>query len=599
MNERKTVGIYVRVSTEDQAREGYSLKEQKEKLLELCKYRDYQVYKIYEDAGISAKDTNRPKFLEMMEDVKKGHINMIVAYKLDRVTRSSRDLEKLLEELSKYNCDINCALDDINTDTANGKFFTRMLTVLSQLEIERTSERTKFGLNGAIKAGHLPGVLPLGYTKKDKKTIIDESVKDVIIRVFDLYLIGKSYQQISNLFNEEEVLKPKKWYDSTIQKILDNKIYMGDYEQYKRIKGQESVIHENIVEPIISREIFEQCQIQKERNQRTYTRDRVYLFFQRLLCPHCGRIMKLRGSGGKKKKYMYYSCLKCKVHYNEKDVEKTIKTCLKFIIQNDLEMQNYYLPIIGTEKKVDTKDIEFQIKEIEKQNDRMIKAIMSGTFTANDFKEEKLVNEEKLKTLKEKLSTKLDSEIDFNLGTALANRDLTEKRLIDFPNIKNNFDIYWESKSKEEKQEYVAKHIENITIKRDEDGRLYIHKINFRKSFLNMISIMAQEGVFNTLVPVSVNDEEDYFNGTAHISREVIKDYQTRMNEFYDTTYYNIDKMLYEDEEFIPEKNEKILRIFGIKDEDKFSFNDKNSNGEYGMITYKPLHQDESYITNT
>ena len=306
MNERKTVGIYVRVSTEDQAREGYSLKEQKEKLLELCKYRDYQVYKIYEDAGISAKDTNRPKFLEMMEDVKKGHINMIVAYKLDRVTRSSRDLEKLLEELSKYNCDINCALDDINTDTANGKFFTRMLTVLSQLEIERTSERTKFGLNGAIKAGHLPGVLSLGYTKKDKKTIIDESVKDVIIRVFDLYLIGKSYQQISNLFNEEEVLKPKKWYDSTIQKILDNKIYMGDYEQYKRIKGQESVIHENIVEPIISREIFEQCQIQKERNQRTYTRDRVYLFFQRLLCPHCGRIMKLRGSGGKKKKYMEY-----------------------------------------------------------------------------------------------------------------------------------------------------------------------------------------------------------------------------------------------------------------------------------------------------
>ena len=302
MNERKTVGIYVRVSTEDQAREGYSLKEQKEKLLELCKYRDYHVFKIYEDAGISAKDTNRPKFLEMMEDVKKGNINMIVAYKLDRVTRLSRDLEKLLEELSKYNCDINCALDDINTDTANGKFFTRMLTVLSQLEIERTSERTKFGLNGAIKAGHLPGVIPLGYIKKDKKTIIEESSKDVIIRIFDMYLAGKSYQQISNLFNEEGVLKPKKWYDSTIQKIIDNKIYMGDYEQYKRSSKQESVIYENAVTPIISREVFEQCQLQKERNQRNYTRDRVYLFFQRLLCPHCGRIMKLRGSGGKKKK---------------------------------------------------------------------------------------------------------------------------------------------------------------------------------------------------------------------------------------------------------------------------------------------------------
>ena len=101
MNERKIVGIYVRVFTEDQAREGYSLGEQKEKSLELCKYRDYHVYKIYEYAGISAKDTNRPKFLEIMEDVKKRHVNIIVAYKLHRVTRSSRDLEKLLEELKK------------------------------------------------------------------------------------------------------------------------------------------------------------------------------------------------------------------------------------------------------------------------------------------------------------------------------------------------------------------------------------------------------------------------------------------------------------------------------------------------------------------
>ena len=131
---------------------------------------------------------HRPKFQEMLNDVKTGKINYIVAYKLDRVTRSVRDLEELINILEKYNCYLVCDRDDVNTSTANGRFFVRMLTVLSQLEIEIVSERTKFGLNGAIKSGHLPGVVPLGY-KKDgsKKTIIDETTRHIIERIFNLY----------------------------------------------------------------------------------------------------------------------------------------------------------------------------------------------------------------------------------------------------------------------------------------------------------------------------------------------------------------------------------------------------------------------------
>lgn len=145
--ERKVAGIYIRVSTEDQAREGFSLGEQKEKLLQLCKFKEYEVFKIYEDAGISAKDIkNRPAFQEMLADMKKGKINYIVAYKLDRATRSVRDLEELIAVLEKHNTYLVCDRDDVNTSTANGRFFVRMLTVLSQLEIEIVSERTKFGL---------------------------------------------------------------------------------------------------------------------------------------------------------------------------------------------------------------------------------------------------------------------------------------------------------------------------------------------------------------------------------------------------------------------------------------------------------------------
>ena len=154
---KKLCGIYMRVSTEDQAREGFSLGEQKEKLLQLCAFKGYEVFKVYEDAGISAKDMeHRPAFQEMLQDMRTGKINYIVSYKLDRVTRSVRDLEELISQLEKYNCYLVCDRDDVNTSTANGRFFARMLTVLSQLEIEIVSERTRVGLAGAIKEGHVP-----------------------------------------------------------------------------------------------------------------------------------------------------------------------------------------------------------------------------------------------------------------------------------------------------------------------------------------------------------------------------------------------------------------------------------------------------------
>jgi DNA invertase Pin-like site-specific DNA recombinase len=220
--EKKVAGIYIRVSTEDQVREGFSLGEQEEKLRALCQYKDYEIYNVYKDAGISAKDMeHRPQFQQMLEDMKKGKINYIVAYKLDRVTRSVRDLEELISLLEKYNTYLVCDRDDVNTSTANGRFFVRMLTVLSQLEIEIVSERTKFGLNGAIKSGHLPGIVPFGYKKENKKTVIDESLREYVERAFDLYMQGKSYQQIANIYNEEHILN-KKWKDSHFEKMINS-----------------------------------------------------------------------------------------------------------------------------------------------------------------------------------------------------------------------------------------------------------------------------------------------------------------------------------------------------------------------------------------
>lgn len=289
--EKKIAGIYIRVSTEDQVREGFSLGEQEEKLRQLCKYKDFEIYKIYKDAGISAKNMkDRPAFQQMLEDMKAGKLNYIVAYKLDRVTRSVRDLEVLISTLEQYHCYLICDRDDVNTSTANGRFFVRMLTVLSQLEIEIVSERTKFGLNGAIKAGHIPGKVPLGYYRDTDKTLkVDVTTKDIVLRIFELYLEGKSYQTISNILNEDKVLSPnnKKWCDSTIDRIINNKIYMGDYERYKYDTDKETELFVDVVPPIITRAMWEEVQKQKEKNQRSYCRNRVYIFFQKLVCPTC------------------------------------------------------------------------------------------------------------------------------------------------------------------------------------------------------------------------------------------------------------------------------------------------------------------------
>ena len=149
---------------------GFNLPEQREILETFCKFKDYEIVDYYEDAGISAKTGNyRPEFERLKSDIKAKKINTIVALKLDRITRSIFDWEKLITFLDENNAYIDCANDEINTASSNGKMISRLLMSVSQNEIERTSKKTKVGLAGAIKNGHIPHIAPLGYKRKDKK----------------------------------------------------------------------------------------------------------------------------------------------------------------------------------------------------------------------------------------------------------------------------------------------------------------------------------------------------------------------------------------------------------------------------------------------
>ncbi len=578
MEERKIAGIYIRVSTEDQAREGFSLGEQEEKLRQLCNYKEYEVYKVYCDAGISAKDMeHRPKFQEMLKDMRDGKINYIVAYKLDRVTRSVRDLEELITQLEKYNTYLVCDRDDVNTSTANGRFFVRMLTVLSQLEIEIVSERTKFGMVGAIKSGHIPGIKPLGYKNDStRKTIIDPTTAPIIKRVFDLYLQGKTYLQIAKIFNGEKILN-KKWRDTYIEKIINNKIYMGDWEQYKAIgkkEGLEPIIYMNVVEPIVPRYIWEECQAQKIINQRTYTRTRVYTFFQKIKCPHCGKIMKCKGAGGKKKRYIYYNCEKCHENFRESYIEEEFKRIVGQLLRFDNEYNELFLPLFADKEiRIDKSDIEKEIIKLTKQKERIKKAYMSEIVELDDFKEDLKMINDKLDILSKQLERKqeLNNKNNFTPEKVMAKRDI--QRIF----MKNGSDVSlfldeWKAMPKENKQEFIAKYIESLTFEKNKDYPHGIHLIDIKlKALFNeKVDRLSELGLSQVPVEFISNDKSVILNVSYPLKESQVKEY---MKEFKDikgvkihihpTFNYSFEDMPNEII-FDLDKNEKILKLIPI-----------------------------------
>ena len=597
-NERKTAGVYIRVSTEDQAREGFSLGEQEEKLLQLCKFKELEVYKVYKDAGISAKDMeHRPQFQAMLKDMKEGKINYIVAYKLDRITRSVRDLEELISVLEQYNCFLLCDRDDVNTSTANGRFFVRMLTVLSQLEIEIVSERTKFGLNGAIKSGHIPGQRPFGYTKsEDKKMIVDNATRPYIEKIFDMYLEGKSFQQIANYFKENNIYPKKKWRDTTIQKIIDNKIYMGDYEQYKRIGKQENlepIVYMNVVEPIISRAKWEECQKQKERNQRTYTRDRIYTFFQRLKCPSCGRIMKCKGSGGSKRKYMYYTCEHCHVNFNENYVEELLESFIYDLLEYDMAVKKFFLPILEDKNnKIDTTTIDKEIRNLEKQRDRIKQAYIKGIVEMEDFKEDYKLIEDKLANLESKKLELINLEnFNYSPHELLAERDLEREKMIRLDTLNSLLKSKWNDMDKSEKQEFISKFIDTIEIKKDSKGHLILEKINFRNGFIKELLKFYNAGIFDVAVPVMIGDNEECIKG-GRMTEDELNKYLTKMNEHFETSFYEMYETIDNETnevilEYQPKDDEKIIRFVVLTNTNSFPISKENIKDRYGIVSCK------------
>ena len=546
------------------------MREQEERLKEFCKFKRYNIYKVYQDAGISAKNDKRPAYQEMIEDVKKGNINVIVALKLDRLTRSVYDIEKLMKFVNDYECDIDCMADESNTTTSNGRMVMRIMTSVSQNEIEKCSERTKFGMAGAIKNGHIPNRTGLGFKRENKKLVPDPLTKDIIVRIFDLYLEGKSHQAIANIYNKEKVLGKTNWYDSTIQKILSNELYKGDYVNGKRTKHP--TYYENVIEPIVSKEKWESCQYQKLRNARHYERTATYLFTNKLKCSKCGNF--LGGHATTKtngKKYYYYKCNTCKTYFNEIDIEKELKAFMLELAKQDDLINNYYTPFIKSKLEDKTEDYKKEIKDLDKQLDRIKTAYIKGVVKLEDFdKEIKHIEYQKSDLEKRQKEQKQYENLSFTLNDLLIIQDIQEIEFYTNPDVLNN----WSNKSKEDKQKIIGKYIDNITIEK-KNNKFEISNIEFRKNYLE--DMIYNHYKFNT--PCNVYMYEDEYGIPLKLNHELktmkeAENYFKRLEKYvgdYKLNYY-ISEIDEKENRFNYTQNndvEKIIRLIGIGDKRK------------------------------
>ncbi len=584
--EKKKCGLYMRVSTEDQAREGFSLPEQRERLETFCKFKGYEIVDYYEDAGISAKTGNyRPEFERLKSDIKAKKINTIVALKLDRITRSIFDWEKLITFLDENNAYIDCANDEINTTSANGKMISRLLMSVSQNEIERTSERTKIGLAGAIKNGHIPHVAPLGYKREDKKLVVDYSTKDIVVRIFDLYYNGYSYQKISNLFNGEKVLAKDNWRDSTIMGILENEIYKGDFVHGKKTKHP--TYYENVVEPIISKEMWADCQVQKKKNSRSYKRTLTYLYLQKLKCPKCGRV--LGGKATTKKNgnsYFYYYCNDCKIEFKEKVINDYFNQFISELVEYDSVVNQFFLPMIKQKFDEPREQLEKEIKEQNNKLERIRKAYIGGAFNLDVYKEETNIVEKAIKELENKLNT-----TDCAEELRFTPKDILLKRDIDFINkIKLDKEYQertktWKDYTRQEQADLIMKYVDDIELALV-GKEVVVKQINFRDSICKPCQELFDKGYIDTTKPAIFGNVLGNVRFSNYLSEEEFGEIIIRLRQYYEVGYteatYYVDKQVFYFN--FAEDNSAIVRVFPLEDYYKLDPDNKMETYRFGII---------------
>lgn len=321
------VAIYIRVSTTDQAREGFSIPAQRERLTLYANAQDWEIYDYYVDDGYSAKDTNRPAFQRLMQDAEKRNIDVILVHKLDRFTRSVKDLYEVLEKLSKYNVSFRSSIEQFDTTTTMGRAMIGMLGIFAQWERETIADRVYWGMEQKINSGKRNGApAPMGYDLVDGELVINQDA-DFIRRLFSLYLEGNGMPTITEILHREG----RELHIKTLWYILKNPVYCGKYRWNWRKNGlrtnNEIIAGESPA--IISVEDFERVQdMMKRRDKKGRAATSEYLFSGLARCARCGSFLHGGIRRNKNDDILFYRC-SGRIMYGKCDLPRIKESALE------------------------------------------------------------------------------------------------------------------------------------------------------------------------------------------------------------------------------------------------------------------------------
>lgn len=315
MKKKIRVAIYVRVSTQEQAKEGYSVGEQTDRLRKFCEAHGWIIVKVYVDAGHSGANTDRPALQEMIEDMKAGKLDKVLVYKLDRLSRSQKDTLELIEDVFlPNNCDFESMTEKLDTSTPQGRLFLGILAAFAQLEREMIKERMSMGRYARIKEGKFQGGarVPFGYDYEPAldKLVINEYEAMIVKMMFDAFTEGKPLYAIEHhMIEKGHTFNCGKVDRRNMRYILRNKTYCG-YQKHKN--EWIPALHD----PIITEEEYEKAQVILDANQERFNhsgyRDGIKLHSTNLggliFCGKCGARFAKSRTGSKDYGFHFNYC---------------------------------------------------------------------------------------------------------------------------------------------------------------------------------------------------------------------------------------------------------------------------------------------------
>ena len=476
MEEQIKTGIYIRVSTEEQAKDGFSIHAQREKLTKYAEANDWSVFNYYVDDGISGKNLDgRPEVKRLIEDVEKGRINNILIYKLDRLTRSVRDLIYLIELFEKHHCTFNSQTEKIDTSNAVGRMFVKIIGIFAEFERENLAERVSFGYEQKTREGNYTntnGVYGYDYVVGEQKLVVNEIEKELVNKIFDLFINGESYFKIAHKLNIQNI--PTKrgghWAASTVKSIITNPLYIGKVRYGLSLKNKERsfTVDGNNIESIVDKEKWmlanNTYKVRKKYGVRRYPSENSY-FFHTIKCAKCGGNISPRQQVQRGHLYISYRCNNtsrglCNCGYfSHLTMERQFIDYLdnlKLIIPSNLIMKKRKLNdnIINKIKKIEDKIIKLNNK---KKNIR--KQLIDDLITIDEYRTLIKDIEQKQLYLKKEISV-LKNGINKNNEPSYTYEDIKD--------IVGNVKLNWINLTNKEKQIFLERFIDSI----------YVEKIN-------------------------------------------------------------------------------------------------------------------------